>query len=198
MEAVKLPADVELEDRLAFGCTGKQLALLAGTAVSAYGAFLLLAPLVPATLALAAALLVAALGVVLALVRHQGVSGDQLALALARFALTPKRRVLAPEGLPSRLAGGPRQRRLAPLDIPIRRERQPRPAQLTLSRLAEDTVELLRGAEVALQPLDGDQVAALLAQSLDPPGPLAGSHLTGVIHASANPHPPTDRTGDQA
>ncbi|MDE3070994.1 MAG: PrgI family protein, partial [Acidobacteriota bacterium] len=40
MAAVKLPADVELEDRLAFGFTAKQLALLAATAVCACGAFL--------------------------------------------------------------------------------------------------------------------------------------------------------------
>jgi hypothetical protein len=119
--AVKVPADVELEDRLAFGLTGKQLALLAGAAVAAYGSFLLLAPLLPTALAAAAPLLVAAGGGVLALLRHDGLSGDQLALALARFALTPKRQLLAPEGLAARLPGAPRQPRLSPLDVPIRR-----------------------------------------------------------------------------
>jgi len=119
--AVKLPADVELADRLAFGLTGKQLALLAGAAVAAYGTFLLLAPLLPTPLAAAAALLVAAGGGLLALLRHDGLSGDQLALALTRFVLTPKRQLLAPEGLPPRLPGAPRQPRLAALDIPIRR-----------------------------------------------------------------------------
>jgi PrgI family protein len=118
---VKLPADVELEDRLAFGLTGKQLALLAGAAVTAYGSFLLAAAVLPTPLAAAAPLLVAVGGGLLALLRHDGLSGDQLALALARFALTPKRQLLAPEGLPARLPGAPRQPRLAPLDIPIRR-----------------------------------------------------------------------------
>ena len=118
---MKVPADVELADRLAFGLTGKQLALLAGAAVAAYGCFLLLAPLLPTPLAAAAPLLVAAGGGVLALLRHDGLSGDQLALALARFALMPKRQLLAPEGLPARLPGAPRQPRLAALDIPIRR-----------------------------------------------------------------------------
>jgi len=121
MPTVKVPADVELEDRLAFGLTGKQLALLAGAAVAAYGCFLLLAPLLPTPLAAAAALLLAAGGGLLALLRHDGLSGDQLALALTRFALTPKRQLLAPEGLPAPLPGAPRQPRLAPLDIPIRR-----------------------------------------------------------------------------
>ena len=118
---MKLPADVELADRLAFGLTGKQLALLAAAAVAAYGSFLLLAAVLPTPLAAAAPLLVVVGGGVLALLRHDGLSGDQLALALARFALTPKRQLLAPEGLPARLPGAPRQPRLAPLDIPIRR-----------------------------------------------------------------------------
>jgi hypothetical protein len=298
--AVKVPADVELEDRLAFGFTGKQLALLAATAVSAYGSFLLLAPLVPTPLAAAAPLLVAVGGIFLALIRHDGLSGDQLAIALARFTLTPKRQVLAPEQLPRPLPGSPRQPRLAALDIPIRRvlasglieladgcycrllsargasfelrsadeqaafvsaferflnalansvqitvrsertslrpqadqitgtaedhtpglreaaldharylrslgetqplqrrrialvlrsrERQADVAEIALARLAAEAIELLRGAEVALQPLDGEQAAALLAHSLDPPGPLDGSQLTGEIHAHPNPH----------
>jgi hypothetical protein len=297
---VKLPADVELADRLAFGLTGKQLALLAASAVSAYGAFLLLAPLLPTPLALAAPLLVAVAGIVLAFVRHDGLSGDELALALARFTLTAKRQVLAPERLPLPLPHSPRQPRLTALDIPIRRvlanglvelaeggycrllsahatsfelrsadeqaafvsaferflnalanpvqisirseqtslrphadqitdavaqntpglrdaaldhahflrslgeqsplwrrrivlvlhtrERQPDLAQIALARLAAEAIELLRGAEVAVQPLDGEQAAALLARSLDPPGPLAGSHLTGEIHARPDPH----------
>jgi hypothetical protein len=297
--AVKLPADVELEDRLAFGFTGKQLALLAATAVSAYGSFLLLARLVPTPLAAAAPLLVAVGGILLALVRHDGLSGDQLALALARFTVAPKRQVLAPERLPRALPGSPRQPRLAALDIPIRRvlasglveladgcycrllsaqgasfelrsadeqaafvsaferflnalangvqvsirseqaslrpqadqitdatadhssglraaaldhahflrslgetqplqrrrivlvlrsrERQAELAEIALARLTAEAIELLRGAEVALQPLDGEQAAALLARSLYPPGPLDGCHLTGEIHAHPNP-----------
>jgi hypothetical protein len=299
-----VPADVELEDRLAFGFTGKQLALLAATAVTAYGSFLLLAPLLPAPLAAAAPLLVAVGGIFLAFVRHDGLSGDQLALALARFTLTPKRQVLAPEQLPQPLPGTPRRPRVAALDIPIRRvlasglvlladggysrllsaqgasfelrsadeqaafvsaferflnalansvqisiineqaslrpqaeqiadatanntaglraaaldharflrslgetqplqrrrivlvlrsrEQEAELAEIALARLAAEAVEMLRGADVALQPLDGEQAAALLARSLDPPGPLDGSHLTGEIHAY--PDPPDDIT----
>src|SRR5438128_455805 len=121
MAAVKVPADVELKDRLAFGLTAKQLAILAATAVSAYGSFLLLAPLLPAPVAVAAMALVAASGVFLALIRHDGLDGDQLALALARYLREPKRQLLAPEGLPARLPGAPRRPKTAPLDIPIRR-----------------------------------------------------------------------------
>src|SRR5438128_10881077 len=101
MAAVKVPANVELKDRLAFGLTAKQLGILAATAVSAYGSFLLLAPLLPAPVAVAAMALLAAGGVFLALVRHDGLDGDQLALALARYPRAPKRQLLPPEGVPA-------------------------------------------------------------------------------------------------
>jgi hypothetical protein len=298
MAPVKLPADVELEDRLAFGFTAKQLALFAATAVCAYGAFLAAAAL-PAPARVAPPVLIVAVGVGLALVRHQGLAGDQLAFAFARFLVTPKRQVFAEAPLPRPLPGSPRHPRLAPLDIPVRRilenglvevadggycrllsaqgssfelrssdeqaafvsifERflnacsepiqlsvrsepanlaahaariesaaaelhpslaeaahdharflrslgedrplyrrrivltlhsratDPEQAQQALAARAAEASELLRGAEVTLEPLDGVQTAALLAQTLDPPGPPAGTHLTGVVHA--HPHP---------
>jgi hypothetical protein len=298
MAAVKLPADVELADRLAFGLTGKQLAILAATAVSGYGAFLIVNPLLPTPFAAAALVLVAVGGALLALARHDGLSGDQLALAIGRFALTPKRQLLAPNGLPLPLQGSPPQPRTSPLDIPVRRvltnglveiadgsyrllltaqgtsfelrsageqaafvaafarflngrtdpvqisirservslaphadqieqhaaapdglraaaldhsrflrtlgeqrplhrrrivlilgcrERDPELAELALTRLAEEATDLLSGADVALHALSGEQAAALLARSLDPPGPPDGSHLQGVINAKATP-----------
>jgi hypothetical protein len=121
MAAVKVPANVELRDRLAFGLTAKQLGILAATAVSAYGGFLVLAPLLPAPASVAAMALVAASGVFLALVRHDGLDGDQLALALARYLRAPKRQLLTPEGTLTRFPGAPRQPKTAALDIPVRR-----------------------------------------------------------------------------
>src|SRR6266516_3131839 len=121
MAAVKVPANVELEDRLAFGLTAKQLGILAATAVSAYGSFILLAPILPAPAAIAAMAVLASCGALLALVRHDGLAGDQLAIAIARFARTSKRQLLAPEGLPMRLPAMPRRPKTAPLDIPVHR-----------------------------------------------------------------------------
>lgn len=301
MAGVKLPADVELADRLAFGLTGKQLAILATTAVTSYGAYLLISALLPTPLAVAALTLVAAAGALLALAHHDGLSGDQLALAITRFALTPKLQLLAPRGLPLPLPGSPHERRASPLDIPVRRvlasglvevadgghrllltakgtsfelrspdeqaafvaafarflngradpvqisvhsepvtlapqadriehaaiaaasglraaaldhaqflrslgetrslrrrrivlvlcsrERDPALAEIALTRLAAEAAELLAGADIVLHPLTGLEAAALLARALDPPGPPDGSHLTGVIHATATaPH----------
>jgi hypothetical protein len=121
MSAVKVPADVELEDKLAFGLTARQLALLASSGVCGYGAYLLLARLVPAPVALAAPLLVVACGLVLALGRHDGMSGDQLALAVGHYLRAPKQRVLAPDGLLAPLVRSSPVSRAATLDIPVRR-----------------------------------------------------------------------------
>jgi PrgI family protein len=297
MSAVKVPADVELEDKLAFGLTARQLALLAGSGVCAYGAYLLLTPLVPAPVALAAPLLVVLGGLLLALGRHDGMSGDQLALALGRYLRAPKQRLLAPDGLPAPLARRSPVPRAATLEIPVRRilrnglvqladgshcllveargssfelrsqveqtafvdcfarflnsrgepvqltvrsepasltphaarlehaaaalprelaaaarehaaflrelahesrllrrrivlvlgskQREPDLAAASLGRQAAEAAQILAGAEVALRPLRGEEAAALLAASLDPPGPTAGSDLEGVIHATS-------------
>ena len=120
MSAVKVPADVELEDKLAFGLSARQLALRAGSGVCAYGAYLLLTALVPAPVALAAPLLVVTCGLVLALGRHDGMTGDQLALAVGRYLRAPKQQLLAPDGLPAPLARRS-PARAATLDIPVRR-----------------------------------------------------------------------------
>jgi hypothetical protein len=117
MPGVHLPADVELEDRLAFGLTGRQLAILAATVAGAYGTEALLGAIVPLPLALAGATLAALAGAALALARRDGLHGDELALALARFALAPRTLVLAPDGLPAPLTRG----RLGVLEPPVAR-----------------------------------------------------------------------------
>ena len=63
------------------------------------------------------------------------------------------------------------------------RERDPQHAGQALARRLGEAAELLRGAEVELHPLDGEQAGRLLATTLDQPGPVEGSELTGVIHA---------------
>jgi hypothetical protein len=294
MAGVKVPADVERADRLAFGLTGRQLVLIAAAAVAGYGLAGALAGLLPEPFPLAAGALVAVAGAALALVRHAGLPGDRLALAAVRFAAGPRRRVLAPEGLPGRLRPAPAGTRIAPLALPLRRiatsgvveladgshclllaasgsgfelraaaeqaalvaafarflnglaepveihvrservslaahaerleregralaaplcaaaashaaylralgaggeplrrrrivlvlrtTRQPATAAVALMRAADQATELLGAAAVELTPVGGEEAAALLARSLDPPGPADGVRLSGVIH----------------
>ena len=117
---VRLPADVELEDRLAFGLTFRQLTILGLAALLGYGLFTSASAFAPLPLAAAAAAPVALAGAVLALGRRDGLSADRLALLAARHLARPKRQVPAPEGIPAPLPGAPGRPSLAPLDLPVR------------------------------------------------------------------------------
>ncbi len=117
---MRLPADVELEDRLAFGLTARQLLLLFATALTAYGGYATAASMMPLPLAVAAAAPLVLAGTLLALGRFESLPADRLALAALRHLRSPRRRVLAPQGLPAPLDSLPTQRKLAPLDLPVR------------------------------------------------------------------------------
>jgi PrgI family protein len=110
-----LPADVELDDRLAFGLTAHQLAILIATAIGAYLAFGALSSALAPPLAAALSTPLGVAGVLLALGRRDGVTADRLALLGARHLARPRRRVLAPEGLHSGRRSG-----VAVLDVPVR------------------------------------------------------------------------------
>ena len=294
IERVRLPADIELEDRLAFGLTFRQLTVLVLAALLAYGVFISASSFLPLPVAAAAAAPVALAGALLALGRRDGLPADRLALIAARYFSRPRRRVLAPEGLPTQLPHSPSTPALAPLDLPVRtvlrsgvveltdgsyclllrasstsfalrseeeqaalveafgrflnsvadplevviasepvdlearaeaceraalelpnaalrraalgharflsqlasgeevrrreillvlaaRARDRQAAQTALERRAAEAIELLRAAGVELRLLRGEEAANRLAHSLDPPGPPAGSVVTGVI-----------------
>ena len=117
---VRLPADVELEDRLAFGLTARQLCLLGATALIAYTLYTLASSALPLPIAAAVCAPVAIVGSVLALGRRDGLAADRLARCALRYVAKPRRRLLAPEGIPARLAGEPRRPPAAPLDLPVR------------------------------------------------------------------------------
>ena len=117
---VRLPADVELEDKLAFGLTARQLLLLGATALISYALYTLASPALPLALTAALCVPVAAAGSVLALGRKDGLPADTLARHAFRHLATPRRRLLAPEGIPAPLPGGPRRPGAAALDLPIR------------------------------------------------------------------------------
>ena len=117
---VRLPADVELEDRLAFGLTARQLCLLGATALIAYTLYTLASSALPLPIAAALCAPVAIVGSVLALGRRDGLAADRLARCALRYLASPRQRLLAPEGIPAPVAGEPRRAGMAPLDLPIR------------------------------------------------------------------------------
>jgi hypothetical protein len=119
-DRVRLPVDVELEDKLAFGLTARQLALLAASALLTYGLYTVLSSLVPLPVAAALCAPVAVVGVVLALGRRDGLPADRIARLVLHHLASPRRRLLAPEGIPAPLPGERRRRAAAPLDLPVR------------------------------------------------------------------------------
>jgi hypothetical protein len=119
-DRVKLPADVELEDRLAFGLTVRQLLLLGATALITYALYTLAASALPFAVAAALCVPVAVPGAVLALGRKDGLPADALARHALRHLTRPRRRLLAPEGIPAPLPGQPPRPAAAPLELPVR------------------------------------------------------------------------------
>jgi hypothetical protein len=117
-DRVRLPADVELEDRVAFGLTARQLLLLGGTVLITYTLYSLMSSALPVAAALCTP--VAASGCVLALGRKDGLPADRLARLALRHLASSRRRLLAPEGFPPSLPDKRRRPAAAPLDLPVR------------------------------------------------------------------------------
>ncbi len=110
---VKLPSDVDLEDRILWGLTGRQLLILLVTGTTAWAVYL---PLDRWTyLAATAAGLVLASGVVVALARPDGLPAERWLAESVRHLSVPRRRVVAPEGVVSFT----KRPDVAPLSLPV-------------------------------------------------------------------------------
>ena len=106
---------------------------------------------------------------------------ERAALALGEPGL--RRAALGHARFLAELASGEQVRRREVLVVLSTRARDRKQADVALERRAAEASELLRAAGVELHSLDGAEAAARLARALDPPGPPAGSQLTGVVHA---------------
>ncbi|GAA5102950.1 PrgI family protein [Haloechinothrix salitolerans] len=94
-QSVRIPADVDREDRILAGFTARQVLVMAVTALVLYGGWQTARAIVPVTAYLVVA---APLGVavcVMVVVRRDGVTLDRLFLAAIRQRLQPRRRVPA-------------------------------------------------------------------------------------------------------
>jgi hypothetical protein len=116
---IRLPADVEMEDRLAFGLTARQLVILVATALVCYMVFASAGSVLPIGVAVVLSAPFALAGVALALGRRDGLSGDRLALAAALHLKQSPRRVAASDGLPVTLRDAPAQPGVSLLNVPV-------------------------------------------------------------------------------
>lgn len=105
--AVRIPADVERDDRVLVGLTARQLLILTGVAAGLYAAWLAVREQIPAAGFAAAALPVAAATITVALGRRDGISLDRWLVAALGQRLSPRHRIdtpQAPAGLPDWIA----------------------------------------------------------------------------------------------
>ncbi|OAA20764.1 PrgI family protein [Frankia sp. EI5c] len=131
---VRIPADVDREDRIVANLTARQVLLLALTAIVLYLGWAATRALLPLPVFALLAVPVAAVAAVLVLGQRDGLSLDRLLLAAIRQRTSPRHRINAPEGviapppwLAARATSGSRDRRpaagaagAAPLRLPAR------------------------------------------------------------------------------
>jgi hypothetical protein len=121
-ELVRIPADVDREDRILGDLTARQVAILATAAVGLWLAWLASRHLVPPAVFAGVAVPFAVAAIMLALGRRDGLSLDRLAAAAFRHARSPCRLVPAPEGVhpPPAWADARLAARAGPLPAPLR------------------------------------------------------------------------------
>lgn len=100
VQPVRIPADVDQEDKIVAGFTARQVAILLGTGVLLYAAYVLVGNRVPLVVCAAVALPVAMAGILLATARHDGLPLDRYLLAVVRHLRSPKRLVSTPHEVP--------------------------------------------------------------------------------------------------
>ena len=95
---VRIPADVDMPDRLIGPLTARQVAILAVTGLVLYTGWSLTRALVPVPVVLALAIPLGAGAAVFALGQREGISLDRMLLAAIRQHMAPRHRLAAPEG----------------------------------------------------------------------------------------------------
>ncbi len=98
-QPVRIPADVDREDRLVANLTARQVLILTVTGLLLYGAWTITRPVLPTAVFLLLALPFGAAAAVVALGSRDGISLDRMLAAAVRQRLQPRYRVAAPDGI---------------------------------------------------------------------------------------------------
>lgn len=102
-----VPADLDTPDRVLYGLTARQVAILAATAAVLWLAYHALTPFVPPLAVGVAALPIGAVAAAVALGRRDGISMDRWLAAALTAARSPHRMVAAPGGMTAAPAWAP-------------------------------------------------------------------------------------------
>lgn len=123
-DSVRIPADIDREDRILAGFTARQVAVMAATGIVLYAGWLLLRAAIPAVAYVILAAPVALGVLALVVVRRDGLTLDRLLLAALRQRLQPRTRLApgrAPEAVPNWLSAAQRQQppALGEVELPV-------------------------------------------------------------------------------
>ncbi|HET6770667.1 MAG TPA: PrgI family protein [Actinomycetota bacterium] len=117
---VRVPADVDMADRIFAGLTARQLLILGGHGTLLLALYVGLGESVPLPVFGAVAAPIALIGLLWATTSPEGTTWERIGLAALRHFRTPRRHVLAPEGLqptPDWLFGADES--VTPLELPV-------------------------------------------------------------------------------
>ena len=98
-QPVRIPSDVDREDRVIGPLTARQLLIVSVTGIVLYATYTATRSFVPLAVFLIVAIPIGATATLLALGQRDGVTLDRLALAALRQRMSPRDRVAAPEGI---------------------------------------------------------------------------------------------------
>lgn len=98
-QPVRIPSDVDREDRVIGPLTARQLLIISVTGIVLYATYTATRSFVPLAVFLIVAIPIGATAALLALGQRDGVTLDRLALAALRQRMSPRHRVTAPEGV---------------------------------------------------------------------------------------------------
>ena len=115
---VRVPADVDMADRIFAGLTARQLAILGAHGLLLLALYAVLGERIPLPVLGIVAVPISLLGLLWATTSAEGTTWEQMALAALRHFARPRRRVLAPEGIPEPPAWVGEIGALAPLEFP--------------------------------------------------------------------------------
>lgn len=116
---VRVPANIDMADRIFAGLTLRQLAILSADALLLWLLFFAVGEHLPPVAFGVVAAPVAAAGILTATARPEGMTVERLFVAAARYLTSPRKRVLAPDGIPDAPAWAPDIESVASLDLPL-------------------------------------------------------------------------------
>jgi hypothetical protein len=123
--SARIPADIEQPDKIMYGLTGRQLAILGVTAAVTVSVFTAAAPILPVPIAVGLCFPLVVAGCSMALGRRDGMGLDRFALAALDHLRHRRTLVSAPEGVPGPPAWCQVRGKLpGPLRLPVRGIRQ--------------------------------------------------------------------------